>query len=76
MTLSALHSAVSAGEPLNVEVINTFKKYFDITVRDGYGQTENTLLLGFMKDMEVKPGAMGKPTPGNDVDIIDDLGQR
>lgn len=73
--LSALHSAVSAGEPLNVEVINTFKKYFDITVRDGYGQTENTLLLGFMKDMEVKPGAMGKPTPGNDVDIIDDLGQ-
>ncbi|MFC0015611.1 MULTISPECIES: acyl-CoA synthetase MbcS [Allobacillus] len=73
--LSSLHSAVSAGEPLNVEVINTFKKYFDITVRDGYGQTENTLLLGFMKDMEVKPGAMGKPTPGNDVDIIDDLGQ-
>ena len=73
--LSALHSAVSAGEPLNVEVINTFKKYFDITVRDGYGQTENTLLLGFMKDMEVKPGAIGKPTPGNDVDIIDDLGQ-
>ncbi|MBR7553766.1 acyl-CoA synthetase MbcS [Allobacillus sp. GCM10007491] len=73
--LSSLHSAVSAGEPLNVEVIDTFKKYFDITVRDGYGQTENTLLLGFMKDMEVKPGAMGKPTPGNDVDIIDDLGQ-
>src|SRR5699024_7456139 len=67
-------SAVSAGEPLNVEVIDTFKKYFDITVRDGYGQTENTLLLGVTKDMEVKPGSMGKPTPGNAVDIVDEDG--
>ncbi len=73
--LPALHSAVSAGEPLNVEVINTFKRYFNITVRDGYGQTENTLLLGFLKDMEVKPGSMGKPTPGNEVDIIDEDGK-
>src|SRR5699024_1431491 len=70
----ALHSAVSAGEPLNVEVIDMFQKYFNITVRDGYGQTENTLLLGVTKDMEVKPGSMGKPTPGNDVDIIDEYG--
>ncbi|ALX48969.1 acyl-CoA synthetase MbcS [Lentibacillus amyloliquefaciens] len=72
--LPALHSAVSAGEPLNREVIDTFRKYFDITVRDGYGQTENTLLLGFLKDTKVKPGSMGKPTPGNDVDIIDEDG--
>ncbi|WP_284141556.1 acyl--CoA ligase [Virgibacillus sp. LDC-1] len=72
--LPALHSAVSAGEPLNVEVINLFRTYFDVTVRDGYGQTENTLLLGIMKDMEVRPGSMGKPTPGNDVDIIDEFG--
>lgn len=72
--LPALHSAVSAGEPLNVEVINTFKKHFNIIVRDGYGQTENTLLLGVMKGMEVKPGSMGKPTPGNEVEIIDESG--
>lgn len=72
--LSSLRSAVSAGEPLNVEVIDTFRKYFNITVRDGYGQTENTLLLGITKDMEVKPGSMGKPTPGNDVEIIDEEG--
>ncbi|UFU00020.1 acyl--CoA ligase [Radiobacillus kanasensis] len=72
--LPALHSAVSAGEPLNREVIDTFQRYFDVTVRDGYGQTENTLLLGVMKDMEVKPGSMGKPTPGNDVQIIDEIG--
>lgn len=73
--LSKIHSAVSAGEPLNREVIDVFQQHFDITVRDGYGQTENTLLLGIMKGMEVKPGSMGKPTPGNEVDIIDDNGQ-
>src|SRR5690606_7301602 len=44
--LSALRSAVSAGEPLNREVIDTFRKHFGVEVRDGYGQTENTLLVG------------------------------
>ncbi|AZB43941.1 acyl--CoA ligase [Bacillus sp. FJAT-42376] len=72
--LSELHSAVSAGEPLNREVIDTFKKHFQIEVRDGYGQTENTLLVGVMKGMKIKPGSMGKPTPGNTVEIIDEQG--
>ncbi|TFB21773.1 acyl--CoA ligase [Filobacillus milosensis] len=72
--LSHLNSAVSAGEPLNREVIDTFNKYFNVTVRDGYGQTENTLLVGITKDMEVRPGSMGKPTPGNSVDIINENG--
>ncbi|RLQ97930.1 acyl-CoA synthetase MbcS [Falsibacillus albus] len=73
--LSQLHSAVSAGEPLNREVIETFKKHFQLEVRDGYGQTENTLLVGIMKGMELKPGSMGKPTPGNRVDIINEVGE-
>jgi acetyl-CoA synthetase len=73
--LSSLHSAVSAGEPLNREVIDTFQKHFRVTVRDGYGQTENTLLVGIMKGMEVRPGSMGKPTPGNVVEIINEKGE-
>ncbi|MCD5325496.1 MULTISPECIES: acyl-CoA synthetase MbcS [Pontibacillus] len=72
--LSHLHSAVSAGEPLNREVIDIFQNHFGVTVRDGYGQTENTLLVGILKGMEVKPGSMGKPTPGNEVAIIDEEG--
>ncbi|WP_416827718.1 acyl-CoA synthetase MbcS [Ectobacillus polymachus] len=72
--LSALHSAVSAGEPLNRKVIDTFQHYFGITVRDGYGQTENTLLVGVLKGMEIRPGSMGKPTPGNNVTIVDEDG--
>lgn len=72
--LSSLHSAVSAGEPLNREVIETFRKYFGVDVRDGYGQTESTLVIGILKGMEVKPGSMGKPTPGNRVEIINEDG--
>ncbi|CEG28216.1 acyl-CoA synthetase MbcS [Bacillus sp. B-jedd] len=73
--LPELRSAVSAGEPLNREVIDTFKKFFDIDVRDGYGQTENTLLVGITRDMELRPGSMGKPTPGNKVEIVNEQGE-
>ncbi|WP_075620070.1 acyl-CoA synthetase MbcS [Paenisporosarcina indica] len=73
--LSELHSAVSAGEPLNREVIETFRREFDVEVRDGYGQTENTLLVGTMKGMEARPGSMGKPTPGNQVEVINEFGE-
>ena len=72
--LSSIRSAVSAGEPLNREVIDIFERTFNLAVRDGYGQTENTLLVGTMLGMEARPGSMGKPTPGNRVDIIDDEG--
>lgn len=73
--LSHLHSAVSAGEPLNKEVVNQFQDNFDITVRDGYGQTESTLLIGFLKDTPYRPGSMGKAIPGSYVTIVDDDGQ-
>ncbi|MFN7250638.1 MAG: acyl-CoA synthetase MbcS [Anaerobacillus sp.] len=72
--LSNLRSSVSAGEPLNREVIDTFKREFNVDVRDGYGQTENTLLVGTLLGMEIKAGSMGKPTPGNQVVIINEDG--
>jgi acetyl-CoA synthetase len=73
--LPQLRSTVSAGEPLNQAVIDTFKKFFNVQVRDGYGQTENTLLVCNLLEMEIKPGSMGKPTPGNKVAIIDEYGK-
>ncbi|HBT71158.1 MAG TPA: acyl--CoA ligase, partial [Lysinibacillus sp.] len=72
--LHAIRQAVSAGEPLNSEVINVFSETFHLQVRDGYGQTENTLLVGTMVGMEARVGSMGKPTPGNTVNIINDFG--
>src|SRR5699024_12239409 len=73
--LSALRSAVSAGEPLNKEVIDIFKNNFDLLIRDGYGQTENTILLGVMKDMQIRPASMGEPTAGDEADRLDDEGK-
>ncbi|MFC4768908.1 acyl-CoA synthetase [Effusibacillus consociatus] len=73
--LRALRSACSAGEPLNREVIDTFRRVFGITVRDGYGQTENTLLVGTFVGMEPKPGSMGRPSPVVKVAIIDEEGR-
>ncbi|MER1986992.1 MAG: acyl--CoA ligase [Solibacillus sp.] len=73
--LPNLRSSVSAGEPLNREVIDIFKRLFNVQVRDGYGQTENTLLVGTLLGLEPRAGSMGKPTPGNVVDIINDLGE-
>jgi len=56
-------------------VIEVFLKNFGVKVRDGYGQTENTLLIATLKDIEEKPGSMGKPTPGNRISIVDDNGE-
>ncbi|UOF89734.1 AMP-binding protein [Fodinisporobacter ferrooxydans] len=67
----ALRSACSAGEPLNREVIDTFQREFGISVRDGYGQTENSLLIGNLTNMTIRPGSMGKVIPGRRIGIID-----
>jgi acyl-coenzyme A synthetase/AMP-(fatty) acid ligase len=72
--LPRLRHAVSAGEPLNPEVIKAFGDAFGITVHDGYGQTENTLLVGNFPGMEIRPGSMGLPSPGHDVAVVDDEG--
>ncbi|CAM3226260.1 MULTISPECIES: acyl--CoA ligase [Brevibacillus] len=72
--LQALRSPCSAGEPLNREVIDTFRRVFGLTVRDGYGQTESTLLVGTFVGMEPKPGSMGRPSPVVRVAIVDEEG--
>jgi len=72
--LPRLRHCVSAGEPLNPEVLALWKNAFGLTIYDGYGQTENTLLVANLPGMEVRPGSMGKPTPGHEVAVVDDDG--
>lgn len=72
--LSLLRCAVSAGEPLNQEVIDIFQRHFDITIRDGYGQTESTLIIGTLKDIPIRKGSMGKPIASGMVEVIDEDG--
>ncbi|MDA8199244.1 MAG: acyl--CoA ligase [Thermaerobacter sp.] len=74
--LPHLTSAVGAGEPLNPEVIDAFRRATGLTIRDGYGQTETVLLVGNRPGVPVKPGSMGQPSAGFDVDVIDEAGER
>ncbi|ELZ82855.1 acyl-CoA synthetase [Haloferax larsenii JCM 13917] len=70
-----LKEVLSAGEPLNREPIEAFRDAFGITPRDGYGQTETVALLTNYPGIDVKPGSMGKPTPGLGTTIIDEDGE-
>jgi len=72
--LKSLKYCVVAGEPLNPEVYHQFLKATGIKLMEGYGQTELTLTVATFPWMEPKPGSMGKPAPGYDVDIVDDNG--
>ncbi|GAA4282545.1 AMP-binding protein [Brevibacterium daeguense] len=63
--------ALGAGEPLNPEVIDQVKEKWDVLIRDGFGQTETTLLIGNSPGQPMKYGSMGKPLPGFDVILRD-----
>ncbi|MFC4356783.1 acyl-CoA synthetase [Halobium salinum] len=67
-----LRAALSAGEPLNREPIERIEDAFGVTPRDGYGQTETVALVTNYPGIDVKPGSMGKPTPGLNTTIVDD----
>ncbi|MFQ5679292.1 MAG: AMP-binding protein [Gemmatimonadota bacterium] len=69
-----LREAVSAGEPLNPEVIARVQEGWGITVRDGYGQTETTAQIGNSPGQPVKPGSMGRPLPGYHVRLLGPTG--
>lgn len=71
----ALRSAVSAGEPLNPEVIELFRRATGMEIRDGYGQTETVLLIANAPGAPVRPGSMGKPAREFDMAVIDSQGQ-
>jgi acetyl-CoA synthetase len=71
----ALREALSAGEPLNPEVIEQVQTAWGVTIRDGYGQTETTLQVGNSPGQPMKIGSMGRPMPGYDVVLLDADGQ-
>jgi acetyl-CoA synthetase len=70
-----LREAVSAGEPLNPEVIERVRHAWGLTVRDGYGQTETTAQIGNPPGQRVRPGSMGRPMPGYSVALLDETGR-
>lgn len=72
--LSSIRHSISAGEPLNPEVIKIWEEASGGLIRDGYGQTETVNVVANFPCLPVRPGSMGRPVPGFQVDVIDDDG--
>ena len=70
-----LRELISAGEPLNPEVIEQVRNAWNITIRDGYGQTETTAQIGNPPGAPLKPGSMGRPLPGYPIVLLDPDGR-
>ncbi len=75
--LSSLRQSVGAGEPLNPEVITRWKKYTGTEIRDFYGQTESTAMIGNPPWMagKMKSGSFGYPSFMYDATLVDDDGK-
>ena len=67
----ALRELLSAGEPLNPEVIEQVQAAWGLTIRDGFGQTETTALVGNPPGQKIQFGSMGRPLPGYRVVLLD-----
>lgn len=69
----SLRHCVSAGEPLNPEIISRWQKSFGLTIYEAYGQTETVVLIGNFRSLgfPIRPGSMGKVAPGWDVALLD-----
>jgi len=68
-----LREAIAAGEPLNPEVISQVQQHWELTIRDGFGQTETTASVANTPGQPVKPGSMGRRLPGVPVVLVDPL---
>ncbi|WP_084554731.1 AMP-binding protein [Eubacterium xylanophilum] len=68
--LSSLKSVTTAGEALNSEVLEKFRNKTGLTIHEGFGQSESTLMIGNIKGTEIRPGSMGKALPHYDLAIM------
>ena len=69
-----LRHCVTAGEPLNPEVLELWRAATGLTLHEGYGQTETVVLVGNFASLgrPVRPGSMGVPAPGITLALLDD----
>ncbi len=70
-----LRTVACAGEPMGAELLHWGRENLNVTFNEYYGQTECNLVTANCQEiMEVKPGSMGRPSPGHIVEIIDEDG--
>lgn len=73
-SLPSLKYATTAGEALSPETSERFKELTGLSIKEGYGQTETTLLLANTPWMDIEQGSVGKPSPLYDVYLSDEEG--
>lgn len=73
--LSALRYCTTAGEAMNPSVFEKWQELTGLMIREAFGQTETTLTIGTFPWMTPKPGSMGIPSPGYDLDLLNAEGQ-
>ena len=73
--LSQLKHCAVAGEPLNPDMAEEWKKRTGITLLEAFGQTELVVTLATFPFMKPCYGSMGKPSPLFDVDLVNDEGE-
>ncbi len=67
----ALREVNAAGEPVNPEIIEQVRRAWGLSLRNSYGQTETTMMIGNSPGQRIVPGSMGRPLPGYRVALID-----
>ena len=72
--LSSVKHMTTAGEALNPEVYRQFEKATGLQIKEGFGQTESTMIIGNLVGKPHKIGSMGKPAPIYDVVLLDSDG--
>lgn len=72
--MPTLCHATTAGEKLSPEVFRRFKESTGLTLCEGYGQTETTLLIGNFTCKTARDGSMGKPSPIYNIELRDKNG--
>ena len=72
--LSSIRHCVAAAEALPAEVWRRWKETFGLTILDGVGSTEMLHIYCSNRLDDVRPGSSGKPVPGYELKILDDLG--
>lgn len=73
--LSALRYCTTAGEAMNPSVFEKWQELTGLMIREAFGQTETTLTIGTFPWMTPKPGSMGIPSPGYDLDLLNSEGK-
>ena len=76
LDFSNLRQSIGAGEPLNPEIITQWERLTGTYIRDFYGQTESTAMIGNAPWMgKMRKGSFGAPSFMYDVTLVDDDGK-